>query len=1095
MLKELTTTMKKTLILLFTILFASAMQAQLKDFSLMINKTDETCLGNGTLKFTVTNKTQNSTILYKVYVLPDVTNPITVLTTNNIGSLSAATYKIEAIQSLGDQSNRQEKTVTIENKIVPFAIDISTSTQHCAEVGDIIVNATSGTGDKYEIISGPVKRPLQRSNIFKDLPTGTYNIRAYDKCGDAKVKTYTLNVVSTVLAISDTSYPDNINVICDSIKVMNVITPIGGGIGYPLTVQSTLTPLSIGGNPIIVNRTYQTGSPTSLEVSMVVPRYMTESYTYDMKVTDHCENITEKKDNVVTPEILLSLSTGKVPCAKKYLKINASRYTTSYKVKFLKAPDDFNASTYNTTPNGPFTTPNVNYGNEDTPVPFGDYIIEITDLCGRKAIDSIKVEFKKPEPTLYGVNNGCFSLFGYIRASMPESKLVTAIITAAPEKYLKAQKLILPQDVSNRITGDGILAMNDLPLGEYTIIITDECNFTYEVKILVPEYKEREFSISTLPSCDSGFGTVSASSGNGKLTEVEIIEWPSAFKGSKDVMSKIADNGVFYMAELPEGDYTFRATDICGVVKDLEIKIEGYSKPVDAFTFTPNCGTFSVSLNDTSNGIDGSAYWLQYYNEATKTWIHPVFGVDYVEGTVPTASTGIGLSNKETRHNFNYNGTMRVVKKFTTYGDGTPEKTICLSVLGEFKYTEKLEITAAYTLACAGQPNDVVLEILGYPVTYKITAKNGEPFVVDNGASNIFTNLDAAEYKFEIEDACGNKNTKGFNVLNLPSITDATEPSDMIVCAEPGTVDEYEYHLTDQDAAVLGPLHSSMYTITYHLTQADADNNERPLPEFYHNTSNGQTIYVRLVHKEIKICHGTTSFKLFIGEKPLPKITTRGTICNEGKVAITAEAGFINYIWSDGQKGRTIYVDKPDTYTVTVDKVYGDRVCTGSNSVEIKQSVTPTIVKIDTSDWTLDENTITVHAEGSGNFEYSLDGSNYQAEDTFTGLKTGVYQVFVRDGNGCGEVNEEVVLLHYPNFFTPNGDGYHDKWRIEYAVKEPHMKIYIFDRYGKPITSFGAMSDGWDGKLNGIDLPSTDYWFVVTREDGRELKGHFSMLR
>lgn len=1080
--------------LLISILFMSAAQAQLKDFTLTINKTDETCLGNGTLKFNITNKTSNSTILFKVYILPDVTNPFTVLTTNSIGSLSAATYKIEAIQSLGNQTNRQEKTVTIENKIVPFSFDVSTSSQHCSDVGDIIVTATSGTGANYEIISGPVTKPLQRSNIFKNLQSGTYNIRAFDKCGVGKVKTYTLNVVSSILAISDTSYPENISSICDSITVMNVVTPLSGGIGYPLNVRTTFTPLSIGGNPVVVDRTYRSGSATALELRMVVPRYMTESYTYDIKVTDKCEFPYEKKDNIVNPEIILSLSTGKVKCAKKYLKVNASKYTTSYRVKFLSAPEGFVAAQFNTTPAGPFTEPAVNYGDENNPVPFGKYIIEITDFCGRKDIDSINVEFKKPEPTRYGVNNGCFSLFGFIRASMPESKLVSAILTGAPEEYSRGRR-VLPQDVSGKITGDGILAMNDLPLGEYEITITDECGFVYELIIEVPPYQPREFSIGTLPSCTANFGTVTASSGNGVLTAVEIIEAPGSFTASRNVTSKIAGNGIFYMDDLPEGNYVFKATDICGVVKELPIEIVGYVHPVDPFKFTPNCGTFSVSLDDNSNGIDSSGYWLQYYNESTKTWIHPVYGDSYVEGTVPTAATGIGLSNKETRNNFNYNGKMRIVKKFECYGDGTADKTVCISVLGEFTYTENLAITAAYTLACAGQPNDVILEIMGYPVKYSIRAKNGETFIVDNGANNIFTNLEAAEYLFAIEDACGNIDIKGFNVQSLPSITDATEPSDMIECAEPGTIDEYEFHLTDQNAAVLGPLHSASYTISYHLSQAEADNNENALPEYYHNIENGQTIYVRLVHNEIKICHGTTSFKLFIGEKPLPQITTRGTICNEGKVAITAEAGFINYVWSDGQKGRVIYVEKSGIYTVTVDKVYGDRVCTGGNSVEIKQSVTPTIVKIDTSDWTQDENTITVHAEGAGNYEYSLDGSNYQKEDTFTGLTTGVYQVFVRDADGCGEDNKEVVLLNYPNFFTPNGDGYHDKWRIEYAVKEPHMKIHIFDRYGKMITSFGAMSEGWDGRLEGRDLPSTDYWFVVTREDGRELKGHFSMLR
>ncbi|PZR20978.1 MAG: hypothetical protein DI539_09355 [Flavobacterium psychrophilum] len=1049
--------MKRFFTLMIVMLFASTAYCQLSDFTFSVVKTNETCLGNGSLTFTVNNTTPNSSILYKVFILPDDVNPFTVTTSNYLGSLSAATYKIEAIQSLGNSSNRKEITITIDNDVIPFAFEVTTSSHHCEEVGNIIVNATSGVGASYEIIYGPEMRPLQASNVFEGLAPGTYNIRAFDNCGVGKVKTYTLEVVSAGLNISATSYPETISTVCDSIKVMNTINATSGTLGYPLTVESTLSPLDIGGNPIVINQTFATGDPYALDVVMTVPRYQTESYTYDMKVTDVCHIVYEKTDNVVDPNISVTLSPGKVPCAEKYIKLDASRYTTSYTVKFVNAPAEFVASEYNTTPNGPFTQQSINYGSETHSVPFGDYVVEITDICGRKAIDTLKIEFIKPVPTQYGVNNGCFALFGYIRASVPESKLVSAIITAAPALYTAT----LPQDVSASITLDGILALNDLPLGFYTITITDDCGFEYEIIVEVPPYKERDFGNAMLPSCTVGLGTLTAYSGNGVLTAASVINAPAGFNHPMpyNVTSKIGPDGRLYMDALPPGTYTIKATDVCGIVKDQDIIVEGYVAPVDPFTFTPNCGTFMVALNDASNGKAGSAYWLQLYDPATATWKHPLTGLTYVEGSVPDDSTGLLLANNVTRNNLNFNGKMRIVKKFECYGDGTNEMTKCVSILGEFTYTEQLEITAAYTLACAGQPNDVILQIMGYPVTYKIRAKNGQPFYVDNGPNNVFTNLEPAEYLFQIEDACGNIDIKGYNMQSLPSLTDATQPSDMIFCAEPGGEDTFEFHLTEQNAQILGSYFPSMYTLTYHISQEDADSGSNALPEYYNNISNGQTIYARLIHNEIAICYGTTSFKLFVGEKPVPELKTAGTICNEGVVTITAQAGFKSYLWSTGQTTRTIVVSEPGIYTVTVEKAYGnDRSCFGENKVEIKTSVTPTIVKIDTSDWTRNQNTITVHAEGSGYYEYSLDGANYQTENTFSGLETGVYQVFVRDALGCGEDIQELVLLNYPNFFTPNGDGHNDRWRIEYSIKEPNLTVDIFDRYGKHITTLTPTS-------------------------------------
>jgi gliding motility-associated-like protein len=38
--------------------------------------------------------------------------------------------------------------------------------------------------------------------------------------------------------------------------------------------------------------------------------------------------------------------------------------------------------------------------------------------------------------------------------------------------------------------------------------------------------------------------------------------------------------------------------------------------------------------------------------------------------------------------------------------------------------------------------------------------------------------------------------------------------------------------------------------------------------------------------------------------------------------------------------------------------------------------------------------------------------------------------------------------------------------------------------------------DGWDGKYNGEDMPSTDYWYIIElRETGKRMVGHFLLRR
>ncbi|MFD2603843.1 T9SS type B sorting domain-containing protein, partial [Flavobacterium suzhouense] len=95
----------------------------------------------------------------------------------------------------------------------------------------------------------------------------------------------------------------------------------------------------------------------------------------------------------------------------------------------------------------------------------------------------------------------------------------------------------------------------------------------------------------------------------------------------------------------------------------------------------------------------------------------------------------------------------------------------------------------------------------------------------------------------------------------------------------------------------------------------------------------------------------------------------------------------------------------------------------------------------------------------------------------------------------------DASIVDYPNFFTPNGDGFHDTWNI-IGLQETGSVIYIFDRYGKLIKQISPDSDGWDGTFNGTPVPATDYWFTVTYPefDGtttviREFKSHFSLKR
>ena len=81
------------------------------------------------------------------------------------------------------------------------------------------------------------------------------------------------------------------------------------------------------------------------------------------------------------------------------------------------------------------------------------------------------------------------------------------------------------------------------------------------------------------------------------------------------------------------------------------------------------------------------------------------------------------------------------------------------------------------------------------------------------------------------------------------------------------------------------------------------------------------------------------------------------------------------------------------------------------------------------------------------------------------------------------------------NKFFPNADGFNDTWRIIGIETLPASQIHIFDRYGKLLKQISPGSTGWDGTYNGRALPSSDYWFSLVLQDGRQFKKSFSLKR
>lgn len=287
------------------------------------------------------------------------------------------------------------------------------------------------------------------------------------------------------------------------------------------------------------------------------------------------------------------------------------------------------------------------------------------------------------------------------------------------------------------------------------------------------------------------------------------------------------------------------------------------------------------------------------------------------------------------------------------------------------------------------------------------------------------------------------------------------------------------------------------YKFEYFKTRLGATNSDRS--QFI---SNFKYVQLSNINNEVFVkvisqygCVSVVRLKFKFIDSPRIKMQDKYPLCEFKSVDIDAGSGFNSYLWSNGEKTQIINLVAPGDYWVNVTEKHGSLICDSTKKFNVFLSNPAIITSITTKDWSETENVISIFQTGLGDYEYSLDNKTYQDNNTFTDLLNGEYTVYVRDKFNCGTTTQDVYLLMYSRFFTPNGDGYNDTWRIKLSNFEAGLAIKIFDRNGKLIKTLTNMDNGWDGTYGGQALPASDYWFLINRANGLEHKGHFSLKR
>ena len=331
----------------------------------------------------------------------------------------------------------------------------------------------------------------------------------------------------------------------------------------------------------------------------------------------------------------------------------------------------------------------------------------------------------------------------------------------------------------------------------------------------------------------------------------------------------------------------------------------------------------------------------------------------------------------------------------------------------------------------------------------------------------------------------------------LPDQPFAYDAQDMSSCENDEIVDEsVPFDLDSRIPQIIQ--NQQNVEVTFHASLNDANIGVNPLSSPYNNTSNPQTIHYRIQNLNSG-CFDINEFELRV-ESTFEVTLPEGLFVCDGEnssVTLSTQPGYSYYEWSTGEEGPNKYsieVTSGGSYSVSVTDQEG---CKSGASTEVDSSQAATITNIEVEHYRGKDNSVIVTVEGNGSYEYKLDAFRpYQDEPIFNNVRRGYHTIFVNDKNGCGLTTERVLVLDYPKFFTPNGDGINDKWQIEGIWEFPGSKILIFDRYGNVLKGIRLDSSGWDGTdQNGVPLASNDYWFVISMADGEQVRGHFTLKR
>ncbi|WP_026704401.1 gliding motility-associated C-terminal domain-containing protein [Flavobacterium soli] len=1053
--------------IVFFILFTQYSYCQLPDFSLVVTATNETCQNNATLSFATTGVTTGATLIYSIYLLPDTTTAIGVTTGNLYSGLSAGNYRVIATQSLGTESNSQQQDITILGQIVQLEYFLTSGSYLCEN--KITVNVLQGNAVEYEIISGPVIKPLQTSNVFTGLVAGVYLVRVFDDCGDGIVQTYTLLDTAEDLQISVINTVNNSD--CNIASVTQTLNNAGTeDFIYPITIHYVLNPPT--GLPIIQDIILESGDDDLISVSQDIPLFPNQSFSYTLEVTDGCGNLFITNGNMPFPSVNPSITSEITGCNSLLYTIKNAESAT-----VIVAP-----STY------PNTIPHILVATGESSfelgvLPNGEYSFSVFDFCGVEHILNIEVDTPDIPPPFRTVLNGCEPGFGSVSIISP-SDFASVMMIQAPA----GSGFALPYDVSFNIDSASFnFFMNTLPQGNYVFKTLDVCDNEFEITCVIGTYQQTA-TVNVMQNCGSfDLQVVPQTNVSNPMSywlqkfDPLTNTWRHPVTGTVYIENISPSN--LNSIPLPPNVMTYNITGYG------QFRVLGRYNIFGNATSSQNCFVdvheFEFLAQPKINNVVSVSCQDETYDV-----IVDVSGVAPFEYKIIT-------KNGNPFEIDNLNSSLFLGVEAAVYGFEVEDD--CGNVLlADYEIGNSNGFPIEIDNLCSGQ--NVALSVLSFPFLSYEWWKDGDTSVI-LGTSNILSFptfdpiTDSGTYHVRVFYAdnpasCINfiSDADVFLDADLPEAGVSTNPT---YCGSPGQINlfsllsDYDENGIWQEITNSGMLSGNNWNATSIISG---------------------TYQFRYTVSDLCSNSDEATVTITINEIPeTPEITAESVFCTNEPLQLFAsdiENGV--YQWT-GPNGFTSTEQSPiiENPTSINDGVYSLKIIlAGCESETVSASLMVNdfpqfvieggcennednyILRAFSVQNSFDENTVSYNWSGPNGF------TSDENPITVTNFPIGTYTLTITNTEGCSNASNFDVLstvCHIPKGISPNNDGDNDAFDLSgFDI----MNLKIYSRYGRLVYEKENYKNEWKGQdFKNRELPDATYFYYVLMNDGEQRTG------